>query len=237
MDYRKINNHIILLAIAIIVGLFVAMIARLTILAKGADTGTANLVFLIAFGICAVVYLVIMVVFSHVIIPWIEKKIPEKKQYIADTETAQPIENTPAANVERIKQDADRQYAERLKEKVRLFQRYSHRTVGPYVTSDELARLDRYIECYARQETYPADLAPIRPEKLKNVDLFHFGWNAANYFGQQKQEIVPWLKTVFIPLSELEDSYIKGKLRDYQTEKYTIPNIEDIPGYMAEHKG
>ena len=140
MDYRKINNHIILLAIAIIVGLFVAMIARLTILAKGADTGTANLVFLIAFGICAVVYLVIMVVFSHVIIPWIEKKIPEKKQYVADTETAQPIENTPAANVERIKQDADRQYAERLKEKVRLFQRYSHRTVGPYVTSDGPAR-------------------------------------------------------------------------------------------------
>jgi hypothetical protein len=48
---------------------------------------------------------------------------------------------------------------------------------------------------------------------------------------------VPWLKAVFVPLSDLEDSYIKGKLRDYQTEKYTIPNIEDIPKYMAEHNG
>lgn len=43
-------------------------------------------------------------------------------------------------------------------------------------------------------------------------------------------------KAVFVPLSDLEDSYIKGKLRDYQTEKYTIPNIEDIPKYMATQR-
>ena len=38
-----------------------------------------------------------------------------------------------------------------------------------------------------------------------------------------------------VPLAELEDSYIKGKLYSPQTRQFTIPNIDDIPGYMAEH--
>ena len=43
MDYRKINSHIILLAIVIVVGLLVAMVARLMVLGQGVDAGTANL--------------------------------------------------------------------------------------------------------------------------------------------------------------------------------------------------
>ena len=237
MNYRKINSHIILLAIVIVVGLLVAMVARLMVLGQGVDAGTANLTFVIVLGVCAVVYLIIMSVFSHTIIPWIIRKLPEKKRPIVETEAVPSIDNMPIVNVEQIKQDADRQFAERRKEKIELFLRYAHRTIGPYVTSDELARLDQCVECYGREEACPVDFVPIRPEKLKNADLFHFGWNMAHYFGQPKQDVVPWLKAVFVPLSDLEDSYIKGKLRDYQTEKYTIPNIEDIPKYMAEHNG
>ena len=237
MDYRKINSHIILLAIVIVVGLLVAMVARLAVLGKGTDAGTANLVFVIVLGICAVIYLIIMAVFSHTVVPWLIKKLPEKKYPTAEAEAVPSIDNMPVVNVEQIKQDADRQFAERRKEKIELFLHYVHRTIGPYVTSDELARLDRCVECYGREEACPTDFASIRPEKLKNADLFHFGWNMAHYFGQPKQDVVPWLKAVFIPLSDLEDSYIKGKLRDYQTEKYTIPNTEDIPTYMAEHNG
>lgn len=37
MDYRKINSHIILLAIVIVVGLLVAMVARLMVLGQGVD--------------------------------------------------------------------------------------------------------------------------------------------------------------------------------------------------------
>ena len=46
MDLRKINSYMILLAIVVVVGLFVSTVARLVILAKGVDAGTANLVFL-----------------------------------------------------------------------------------------------------------------------------------------------------------------------------------------------
>ena len=213
MDYRKINSHIILLAIVIVVGLLVAMVARLMVLGQGVDAGTANLTFVIVLGVCAVVYLIIMSVFSHTIIPWVIRKFPETKHPAVETEAVPSINNMPVMNVEQIKQDADRQFAERRKEKIELFLRYAHRTIGPYVTSDELARLDRCVECYGREEACPVD------------------------FGQPKQDVVPWLKAVFTPLSDLEDSYIKGKLRDYQTEKYAIPNIEDIPKYMAEHNG
>ena len=57
----------------------------------------------------------------------------------------------------------------------------------------------------------------------------------AHYFGRPKQEVVPWLKSTFAPLAELEDSYVKGKLYSPQTRQFIIPNIADIPQYMAEH--
>jgi hypothetical protein len=47
---------------------------------------------------------------------------------------------------------------------------------------------------------------------------------------------VPWLQKVFIPLRDLEFSTIKGKLHDLQTKRFTIPNIDDIPKYMAEKR-
>lgn len=236
MDFRKINSYVILLAIVVVVGLLVSMVARLVILAKGADTGTANLVFIITMGVCAIFYLTIMAAFSSVadfVADKIFPKITRKNPPATDMKIIEPVDNVSDMDIEQIKQEADKRFIERQKEQIDLFRRYTHREVGPYVTSDELVRLDRGIECYALQESHPAELAPIRPRKLKNADLFHFGWNMAHYFGRPKQEVVPWLKSVFAPLAELEDSYIKGKLYTPQTRPYTIPNIDDISGYMA----
>ncbi|WP_352423734.1 hypothetical protein [Proteiniphilum sp.] len=52
MDYRKINSHIILLLIVFIAALAIAMIGRLIVLELGVDAGTANLTFVIIFGVC-----------------------------------------------------------------------------------------------------------------------------------------------------------------------------------------
>ena len=113
---------------------------------------------------------------------------------------------------------------------------YSRLTMTPHITDDELLRLDEYIRCYAVEESLPDNLIPIKPDKLKNPDMFHFGWNMAHYFDYKKQDVVSWLQSVFLDLRELEFSYIKGKLYDMQTRKYTIPNIDDIPKYLAEQK-
>ena len=148
MDLRKINSYMILLAIVVVVGLFVSTVARLVILAKGGDAGTANLVFLIMLGTCAIAYLTILAAFSSIadfIADKILPKIARKKALTAEATRIPPIDDIPDSDVEQIKQEADKRFLERQKEQIELFRRYGHREVGPYITSDELVRLDRYI--------------------------------------------------------------------------------------------
>lgn len=247
MDYRKINSHIILLLIVIIVGLVVAMAGRLIVLDKGLDTGTANLTFVIILATCIVAYLAILSSLAHTIIPWVMKKLPNKKKAITLTmpeaiPNETPFEGTEFTqkeeisqqSIESIRENSENRYIEKQNAKISLFLEYAHLTMAPYITDEELLRLDEYINSYTRGEALPEDLVPINPKKLKNPDLFHFGWNMAHYFDQRKQDVVPWLKQVFADLQGLEYSYIKGKLHDSQTKRHTIPNIDDIPRYLAE---
>lgn len=135
MDLRKINSYMILLAIVVVVGLFVSTVARLVILAKGVDAGTANLVFLIMLGTCAIAYLTILAAFSSIadfIADKILPKIARKKALTAEATRIPPIDDIPDSDVEQIKQEADKRFLERQKEQIELFRRYGHREVGPY---------------------------------------------------------------------------------------------------------
>lgn len=200
MNLRNNHSYIILLAIVVVVGLLVAMLARLTILAKGADVGTANLVFLIVLGTCAIFYLVVLSVSSGVIDIFSHKQAFRRRQQDSDIGV---ISNAPEAiDFTRIKQEADRKYFDSQKERLNLFLHYTQNALGPYITEAELSKLVHYVECYSWQQPLPDNLHPVKPERLKNTDLFHFGWNMANYYGQPKQEVVPWLKSVFVPLAE-----------------------------------
>ena len=237
MDYRKINSHIILLLIVFIAGLAIAMIGRLIVLEQGVDAGTANLTFVIIFGVCLIIYLIIMATLAHAIVPWIMKKLPNKKRpavVITDNDVSNEEKRTYTPSIEDIRKDAEKRHIEKQNGEISLFIEYSHLTMAPYVTDDELYRLDSCIELYARGESLPHNLTTIEPKTLKNPDMFHFGWNMAHYFDYDKQDVVPWLKQVFLQLRNLEDSTIKGKLHDTQTRKYIIPNIDDIPKYLAE---
>ena len=236
MNLRNNHSYIILLAIVVVAGILVAMLARLAILAKGADVGTANLVFLIVLGICAIFYLVVLSVSSGVIDIFSRKQALGRRRIQSADVSGMPNEPS-ITEINRIKQETDRKYFDSQKEKLNLFLHYTQNTLGPYITEVELSKLVHYVECYAWQQPLPDDLLPVKPKRLKNADLFHFGWNMANYYGQPKQEVVPWLKSVFVPLAELEDSYVKGKLYDGQTKKYIIPNVEDLEAYMSEQKG
>lgn len=236
MDYRKINSQIILLLIILIVSVTISMIGRRVMIEKGFDAGTANLTFVIILGVCIVAFLAIMAALAHAIVPWIMKMLPSKKKpspTVVQESLFNEKEETPKQFIKDIRQDAESRYIEKQNARINLFLEYSHLTMAPYVTDDELLRLDEYIQCYAREEALPNKLTPIRPDKLKNPDMFHFGWNMAHYFDHKKQDVVPWLQHVFADLQELEYSYIKGKLHDSQTKKHTIPNIDDIPKYLA----
>ena len=94
MDFRKLDSHVILLAIVVVAGLLVSMIARFVILAKGADTGTANLVFVIVLGICSIFYLTVIAASSSVadfIVRVFMPRIARKKRLEADTESAEAV--------------------------------------------------------------------------------------------------------------------------------------------------
>ena len=190
---------------------------------------------MIVLGTCAIFYLVVLSVSSGVIDIFSHKQAFRRRQQDSDIGV---ISNAPEAiDFTRIKQEADRKYFDSQKERLNLFLHYTQNALGPYITEAELSKLVHYVECYSWQQPLPDNLHPVKPERLKNTDLFHFGWNMANYYGQPKQEVVPWLKSVFVPLAELEDSYIKGKLYDGHTKRYIIPNIEDLEAYMSEQKG
>ena len=118
MNLRNNHSYIILLAIVVVVGLLVAMLARLTILAKGADVGTANLVFLIVLGTCAIFYLVVLSVSSGVIDIFSHKQAFRRRQQDSDIGV---ISNAPEAiDFTRIKQEADRKYFDSQKERLNL---------------------------------------------------------------------------------------------------------------------
>lgn len=250
MDYRKINSHIILLLVVFIVGVTIAMLIRLIILNKGVDTGTANIIFVIILGICIMAYLVIIATLAHVIVPWIMQKLPERKailpieEQIVDLTDAKKHElqgqiieqSIPTQTIESIRQDSEKRYTEKLSAKINLFLEYSRLAMAPYLTDDELLRLDEYIRCYAGEEPLPTNLTPIKPQKLINLDMGHFGWNMANYFDYKKEDVAPWLKQVFLSLHKYSLSSIVGTLRDSTKNEYNIPIIKDIPKYLREQK-
>lgn len=248
MDDKKINSHVILLLIVIIAGLIVAASGRWIALGKGADVGTANLIFLIICGIAVVVYLTLVTTLSHLLTPFFAK-IQAKKEPIAvvpenapkpeQVSELEPVEESPSlAPIEELKQAAEAKQAMRTNEQIRIFHEYTHYAVGPYVSAEGLSQLCDCIEFYARGEKLPKGITPIRTEKLSNLDLFHFGWNMAEYFGVgKKYEVVSWLQQVFANLRELEPSYIKGKLYTSETKQFIIPNTTDIPASIAKLKG
>lgn len=243
MDAKKIDSfQLIPLLLVIVATLVMATVIRFIVLAAGTDTGTANLVFVIVIGVCAIVYMVISVVVGEAFLPWIFRKLPKpdvpaSNEVPVSTERDEPKE--PALPpVAAIKEEAEKLFIARRTEKLNIFLEYTHLTVGPYVSAEGLERLRDCIARYAREEALPDDLTPIRAEKLSNFDLFHFGWNMAEYFNiGKKYEVVPWLQKVFANLKELEPSYIKGKLYTSETKRFTIPNTTDLPAYLARLKG
>jgi len=263
MDFRKITDqHILLLVIAIAV-LVMAGLVRLAALSAGLDVGTANIVFICVIGACVVAYLVIVFVLSDMVMPWLLKKLGFKERRKetkgSDDQTGTEVgigagvsvgaglqpqaqtqsqpQSTYLQEAERMRQAAVQMRDDELESNIRLFQSYAHRVLGPFITPEEILRLDKYIESYARREKIPAGLPPLRPQELTNPDLFHFGWNMHNFFKIGRQGyVVPWLRAMFAPLKDMSPSTIVGKLKHNEHNTYAIPIVKDIERFMADQR-
>ena len=219
--------------IVLILGLEISLGIRCIILDRGGDKYTANSAVQFIFPFFIVLSFFIFMNSARPIIPYLMERSSVFKKLILTLRPSYSINhenkvsdhedttsNDKETVINQIREDSERRYIEKQNAKINAFLKYSHLTMAPHLTNGELLQLDEYIKCFIREENLPDDLITIKTGELKNHDLFHFGWNMANYFERQKQDVVPWLQQVFADLQELEYSYIKGKLHDPQTEKY-----------------
>ncbi len=251
----------------IFAGLLLGVLGRHIALRQSGDTGTANLTFVIVLGGVVFLFGLFLTLWDSVHQLIVSKRRPKELSEEDDgeggdepealgiyddlypkydggyddeagdddsgEEETPPIINTPPTPK---RPDWVEVREREFREKFEPFREYLRFAMEPHVSAEELT-LEEYVELFARETPLPKDIVSIRPTRLKNPDLYHFGWNMQNYFGVGKrEEVVPWLQRVFTPLRDLEFSTIKGKLHDPQTRRHTIPNIDNIPKFMAEKR-
>jgi hypothetical protein len=210
MDYRKINSHIILLGMVIVVGLFSAIVVRMAMLGGGADTGTANLTFVLILGACAVLYLIIVSTLSNSVIPWIMRRLPAPK------------------NTAKQKQPDELPDNPKLNGKTESFCRYSDEVLGDYAAEEDLVRLHTYIAQYARGNM--GDIpAKINTTGLEKFELYHYGWNIWNHFRVvQQPETAQWLINVFSSMEGSDPNVVYKKFTHNERHAYKIERKHKI---------
>jgi len=144
MDFNKISEHTILHLVTALAILITASVVRYVCVRSGCDTGTANLVFVIVLGIEVAVYLILI----KAIIYQVEKFSIWRKNKKVER-------NKGTANVTTQEESVhDRIVRERFEESIAIFQEYAQKSFRKYITSDEIKRLNDYIELFAREQPF-----------------------------------------------------------------------------------
>ena len=233
MDFNKVSEQHILHIVMAVAALTIAVAARFICIRSGCDIGTANLVFIIILGVEVIMYLILM----KVIIFQFEKLIAWRKSKKEVKNTV--IESTKVSTEESVH---DQIVRERFEELIAIFQEYTQKSFGRYITTDEIKKLSKYVELFAREQSLE-NIIPVQTSRhqISNNDLYHFGWNMWNHFKNNRQDqtqecVVAWLKVVFANLSEVEFSTIKGKLTIFDAKsKISIQkNISDYLRFLKE---
>jgi len=228
MDFNKISEQHILHIVMAVAALTIAVAARFICIRSGCDTGTANLVFIIVLGIEVILYLILM----KAIIFQFEKLVAWRKNKKEVKNTV--IENNNISTEESVH---DQIVRERFNESITVFQEYTQKSFGRYISADEIKKLNGYVELFAKEQPLE-NIIPVQTPRhqINNNDLYHFGWNMWNHFKNYRQDqtqecVVTWLKAVFANLNDVEFSTIKGKLKIFDAKsKITIQ--ENISNYL-----
>jgi len=233
MDFNKISEQHILHIVMAVAALTIAVAARFICVKSDCDTGTANLVFIIVLGVEVILYLILM----KVIIFQFEKLVAWRKNKKEAKEIV--VESIKIIREESVH---DQIVRERFEESITLFQEYTQKSFGRYISPDEIKKLNGYIELFAKEQPL-ANITPVQTPKhqINNNDLYHFGWNMWNHFKNYRQDqtqecVVAWLKVAFTNLNDVELSTIKGKLTIFDAKsKITIQkSISDYLRFLKE---
>ena len=126
-----------------VAALTIAVATRFICIRSGCDTGTANLVFIIVLGVEVILYLILMkaIIFQfEKLIAWRKNKKEAKNIVIRDNNI--PIEESVHDQIVR----------ERFEESIVVFQEYTQKSYSRYISSDEIQKLNGYIDLFAKEQ-------------------------------------------------------------------------------------
>lgn len=227
-------EHIILYVIVVCIGLIIATLARIPVMAMGFDNFTTFMVFIIVLAIQIVVYLSIHVVLQNLMLPWIgnglakipyfRKKIESRQIPIIEkvevTEATTEEEHEPSAvpeqfSLEDIRNEQRQSIAKKQEDKQNIALDYTRKSFALYLSDEYIEVLIRNIHIYINKLD-EKDLKSIKVKELSINDLRHFGWNIWNFFKPRNQmDIAYFLKVVFPDVfKETEVESIKRHLKD-----------------------
>lgn len=213
MSKKLLEYIIVYLSIALIcVG--IALIARVSVAAKGVDDFTANIVFWIITGL-GILFYCILTLMIHGLLDKTTKLFFHKKTN-QEPVTVEPL------SLNELRAERQRQKDQQNKDKLNKALKYTQETFAQFISDSDMDLLCKYITIYSTGTPLNnITIQSIRVKELTTVDICHFGWNIWNHFkpiGGQL-EISQLLKTVFEEkLKEVEQETIKKKLKVFESK-------------------
>lgn len=227
-------EHIILYVIVVCIGLIIATLARIPVMAMGFDNFTTFMVFIVVLAIQVVVYLSIHVVLQNLMLPWIgnglakipyfRKKIESRQIPIIEkvevTEATTEEEHEPSAvpeqfSLEDIRNEQRQNIAKEQEDKQNIALDYTRKSFALYLSDEHLDVLCRNVWVYITNADMK-ELKTVKVKELTALDLRHFGWNIWNYFKPRNQMDIAYFLKISFPdiFKETEVESIKRHLKD-----------------------
>ena len=208
-------EHIILYVIVVCIGLIIATLARIPVMAMGFDNFTAFMVFIVVLAIQIVVYLSIHVVLQNLMLPWIGNglaKIPyfrkkiesrqisiiEKLEEAEATEEEKQCTAHEQLSLEDIRNEQRQSIAKKQEDKQNTALDYTRKSFALYLSDEHLNMLCQNVWMYITNADMK-ELKPVKVKELTALDLRHFGWNIWNYFKPRNQMDVAYFLKISFP--------------------------------------
>ena len=261
----KFKYPVLPFVIIFFIGIPLAMFVRLQIIEKTNNIGFGNLIFVTIFIIWFFVYFAMVDITYHLHdsfknkikffqqdksamkikdtlrdhsqISSVENIVKEDKLPILnEVETEIPHLKTSEKMVEDIIEKQKSSILLKEKQVLNCFLDYTKITMKPYITSDELKKLEDYICLYSSEKHIKSFNFLIETKDLDSDDLINFGYNMVNHFNFTiLEKFAPILKNIFKVVSELDESTITRRLYFRKPlKKNKIICLRNISEYLDE---